>query len=607
MCDYITREFKGGKRVFSLFVSKDGVQSLKHFKGCLLKDIKTILRRLVLPYYKDYLFYFGLAILGMVLSATGAASSAYLVKPVLDEIFVNKDINLLYLLPYAIILVYALKGGGKYIQVYYSALIGQDIIRRVRDKLLKTMLNLDLSFFHRFRSGELISRNVNDVERIRLVVSTMIPEIGRQGLTAIGLLGVVIYQSPKLSFFALIVIPLVIIPLRMIAKKLKKISHSSQEKTSDITSKLTEIFNNIEIIKAHAAEDYEHKIFSKENFSFYKLNMKTTKVSELSGPLMEVIGAIGVCLVIMVGGREVIEGGLSVGSFFSFLTALFMLYTPLRRISTLYNQMQDAIAASERILYIFDEKPTILALGNEKIEDIKTLAFEKVTLKYGESLALRGIDFKIEKGQKLALVGDSGGGKSSIVNLLVRFFDPTSGKILINGIDNKKFNLNSLHEAIAIVTQRVYIFNETIATNVAYGKEIDEKKVIESLKQANAWEFVEEIGGINVKLDEQGTNLSGGQRQRIAIARALYTNPKVLIFDEATSALDSKSEQKITDAIDKISEDRIVIIVAHRLSTIKQADKIAVLRHGKIVSMGTEEHLLSNCLEYQKLSGRFQD
>ncbi|NLC27550.1 MAG: ATP-binding cassette domain-containing protein, partial [Campylobacteraceae bacterium] len=277
------------------------------------------------------------------------------------------------------------------------------------------------------------------------------------------------------------------------------------------------------------------------------------------------------------------------------------------RISTLYNQMQDAIAASERILYIFDEKPTILALGNEKIEDIKTLAFEKVTLKYGESLALRGIDFKIEKGQKLALVGDSGGGKSSIVNLLVRFFDPTSGKILINGIDNKKFNLNSLHEAIAIVTQRVYIFNETIATNVAYGKEIDEKKVIESLKQANAWEFVEEIGGINVKLDEQGTNLSGGQRQRIAIARALYTNPKVLIFDEATSALDSKSEQKITDAIDKISEDRIVIIVAHRLSTIKQADKIAVLRHGKIVSMGTEEHLLSNCLEYQKLSGRFQD
>lgn len=572
-----------------------------------MKDIKNILRRLVLPFYKDYLFYFGLAVLGMILSAIGAASSAYLVKPVLDEIFVNKDINLLYLLPYAIVLVYALKGGGKYIQVYYSALIGQDIIRRVRDKLLETMLRLDLSFFHQFRSGELISRNVNDVERIRLVVSTMIPEIGRQSLTAFGLLGVVIYQSPKLSFFALVVVPLVVIPLRLIAKKLKKISHFSQEKTSDITSKLTEIFNNIEIIKAHAAEKYEHKIFSKENFNFYKLNMKTTKVSELSGPLMEIMGAIGVCVVIMVGGREVIEGGLSVGSFFSFLTALFMLYTPLRRISTLYNQMQDAIAASERILYIFDQKPTIVSWDDQKIEDIKTLTFENVTLKYGKVLALSGIDFEVKKGEKLALVGDSGGGKSSIVNLLVRFFDPTSGKILINNIDSKKFDLDSLHEAIAIVTQRVYIFNETIATNVAYGKEIDEERVTQSLKQANAWEFVEQMGGIDIKLDEQGTNLSGGQRQRIAIARALYTNPKILIFDEATSALDSKSEQKITEAIEKASKDRIVVIIAHRLSTIKKVDKIAVLKDGKIVSIGDEKYLLENCLEYQKLSGRFQE
>jgi subfamily B ATP-binding cassette protein MsbA len=572
-----------------------------------LEDIRNILRRLVFPYFKDYLPYFGLAVLGMLLSAIGASSAAYLVKPVLDEIFVNKDINLLYLLPYAIILVYALKGGGKYIQVYFSAYIGQDIIRRVRDRLLESMLKLDISFFYGFRSGELISRNVNDVERIRAVVSTMIPEIGRQGLTALGLLGVVIYQSPKLSFFALIVVPLIVIPLRLIAKKLKKISHASQEKTSDITSKLSEIFNNIEIIKAHAAEEFEREIFEKENKRFFKLNMKTTKISELSGPLMEIMGAVGVCAVIIIGGKEVIDGSLSVGSFFSFVTALFMLYTPLKRISTLYNQLQDAIAASERILYIFDQKPTIISTKNENIEDIGALSFKNVSLKYEDLEALKDINLSVKRGEKLALVGDSGGGKSSIVNLLVRFFDPSSGEIYLNETNYKEFSLKSLHESIAIVTQRIYIFNESIAANVAYGKKIDEERVMRALKLANAWDFVEKAGGIWAKLEEQGTNLSGGQRQRIAIARALYTDPKVLIFDEATSALDSKSEQKITDAIETLSKDRITIIIAHRLSTIKQADKIAVLSGGKIVSLGDEKYLLENSNEYRKLAGKFSE
>lgn len=572
-----------------------------------MEDIRNILRRLVFPYFKDYLPYFGLAVLGMLLSAIGASSAAYLVKPVLDEIFVNKDVNLLYLLPYAIILVYALKGGGKYIQVYFSAYIGQDIIRRVRDRLLESMLKLDISFFYGFRSGELISRNVNDVERIRAVVSTMIPEIGRQGLTALGLLGVVIYQSPKLSFFALIVVPLIVIPLRLIAKKLKKISHASQEKTSDITSKLSEIFNNIEIIKAHAAEEFEREIFEKENKRFFKLNMKTTKISELSGPLMEIMGAVGVCAVIIIGGKEVIDGSLSVGSFFSFVTALFMLYTPLKRISTLYNQLQDAIAASERILYIFDQKPTIISTKNENIEDLKALSFKNVSLKYEDLEALKDINFSVKRGEKLALVGDSGGGKSSIVNLLVRFFDPSSGEIYLNETNYKEFSLKSLHESIAIVTQRVYVFNESIAANVAYGKKIDEKRVMRALKLANAWDFVEKAGGIWAKLEEQGTNLSGGQRQRIAIARALYTDPKVLIFDEATSALDSKSEQKITDAIETLSKDRITIIIAHRLSTIKQADKIAVLSGGKIVSLGDEKYLLENSNEYRKLAGKFSE
>lgn len=572
-----------------------------------MKEIKVILKRLVIPYFKGYLPYFLLAILGMVLSAIGASASAYLVKPVLDKIFIEKNVEMLYLLPYAIILVYAMKGGGKYIQVYFSALIGQDIIRKVRNRLLEKMLQLDISFFHKFRAGELISRNVNDVERIRAVVSTMIPEIGRQTLTALGLLAVVIYMSPKLSFFALIVLPLIIFPLSLIAKKLKKLSHSSQEKTSDITSRLSEIFSNIELIKAHHAEKFEYDKFAKENYEFFKINMKSVKTSELSGPLMEVMGAIGVVAVIMTGGMEVIDGTMSVGSFFAFLTALFMLYTPIKRLSYLYNSLQDAVAAGERILHIFDQEPKIVSTENRDIEAVNRLTFEEVTLKYGEKQALNGIDFSINKGERLALVGDSGGGKSSIVNLIMRFYDPNSGEILLDGQNINTFSLESLRNSISIVTQRVYIFNDTIAANVAYGKAIDEAKVITCLKQANAYEFVEELGGIHKKLNEHGANLSGGQRQRIAIARALYVDPQILIFDEATSALDSKSEKKITEALEEITKARITIIIAHRLSTIQNADKIAVLKHGKVICLDKESELLKSCNEYKRLSGTFVD
>ncbi len=393
-----------------------------------MKDIKVILKRLVIPYFKGYLPYFLLALLGMILSAAGASASAYIVKPVLDNIFVEKNMDALYLLPYAIVIVYAMKGGGKYIQVYFSALIGMDIIRKIRDRLLGQMLKLDISFFHKFRSGELISRNINDVERIRAVVSTMIPEIGRQSLTALGLLGVVIYQSPKLSFFALIVLPLIILPLSIIAKKLKKLSHSSQEKTSDITSRLSEIFSNIELIKAHASEKFEYDKFSKENYDFFKINLKSIKTSELSGPLMEIMGAIGVVVVIIVGGKEVINDQMSVGSFFSFLTALFMLYTPIKRLSYLYNSLQDAVAAGERILYIFDQEPTIISKEHNELKDIQNLSFKDVTLRYGDKQALNGIDFEIKKGEKLALVGDSGGGKSSVVNLIMRFMTQTAAR-----------------------------------------------------------------------------------------------------------------------------------------------------------------------------------
>ncbi len=568
-----------------------------------MKDLKVVFRRLVFPYWRDYIPHFALAILGMIFTSVGTSASAYLVKPVLDKIFIAKDLHSLHILPFAIIFVFALKGIGRYIQVYHSAYIGQDIIRRLQNKMLQTMLSLDLSFFHRYRSGELISRNVNDVRLVQNIVSTLIPEFIREVLIAFGLLGVVIYQSPKLAFIALIGLPLIIFPINIIAKKLKKLSHNSQEKSSDLTSRLSEIFQNIEIIKSRNAEEFEYKRFEKENQQFFNINIKSIKISQFTSPIMETITAIGVALVIIVGGHQVINDQISVGSFFSFLTALFMLLTPIKRIANVYNQLQNAIAASERIIFLLDQKATITSQGKESVKDAQKLSFEDVKLKYGDKEALKGVSFEVDRGEKLALVGDSGGGKSSIVNLIVRFFDPNSGEITLNGINLREYDIKSLREAISIVTQRVYIFNDTIAMNVAYGKEIDEDRVIQTLKEANAWEFVEQMGGIYTLLNEQGVNLSGGQRQRIAIARALYTNPKIVIFDEATSALDTQSERKIVEAIERISKERITIIIAHRLSTVEHSDKIAVLKRGKIICLDSPKRLKESCKEYQRLLG----
>lgn len=565
---------------------------------------KYILQRFT-PYFKDYVPYFLLAFLGMVLTSVGTSATAYLVKPLLDKVFIAKDKHMLDLLPYAIILVYVIKESGRYIQTYFTEYIGQDIVRRFRNRLLDNILSLDIYFFHKFRSGELISRNTNDVERIKLVVSNLIPDFFREFFTIIGLAGVVIYQSQELAFYSLVVMPLAIYPLSKLAKKMKKISRMSQEKISDITAKLSEIFNNIEIIKANSAESHEHQQFKDENKKYFHLTMKSVKVSALISPVMETLGSIGVTIVIIVGGREVIEGGMSVGSFFSFLTALFMLYTPIKRISGLYNKMQDAVAASERIFFLLDQEAKIKG-GDKKIpQDINHIAFKDVVLRYEDNkVALNGISFDVNQGEFIAIVGDSGGGKTSLVNLLVRFFDTASGKIYINGINIKDFSLESLRDSIAIVTQRVYIFNDSVSANVAYGKDIDKERIVDALKKANAYEFIENLpNGIDTKLNEFGTNLSGGQRQRIAIARAIYKNPKILILDEATSALDSKSEKKIGEAIENIIKNKITFVIAHRLSTIQKADRIIVLKHGKVEAIGNDKELSEDCGEYLKLKG----
>ena len=566
--------------------------------------LKDVLKRFG-PYFKDYIPHFIFAIIGMGLASGGTAVSAYLVEPVLNKIFVEKNEKLLYLLPCAIIAIYVIKNIGTFMQAYFTAYIGQDTIRRFREKLVGHLINLDMDFFNEFRTGELISRTINDIDRIRSIVSSMIPEFAREFITIIGLLCVVIYQSPKLAFFALVVMPLAIYPISRLAKRMKKISKQSQEKTSDITSALSEIFTNIEIIKANNAQKYEHSRFVDENNKFFRLNLKSVKIEQLVSPLMETIGSIGVAAVIIIGGKDVIDGHINMGAFFSFLTALFMLYTPLKRIVNIYNKMQDAIAASERTFFLMDKVSQIKDGEKELNEEINLIKFNDVRLSYGDKEVLKGINLEANKSEFIALVGSSGGGKSSLMNLLMRFYDVNGGEILINGTNLKDIKIHSLRQNIGLVTQRVYIFNDTVAKNVAYGREFNEDAVINALKLANAYEFVSKLDdGINTILNEFGTNLSGGQRQRIAIARALYQNPQILIFDEATSALDNESEKEITKAINNLRSKKIIFVIAHRLSTVENADKIAVLIDGKIIDSGSDEELSKRNEIYARLKGK---
>lgn len=554
------------------------------------------------PYYKNYKLYFFYAFIGIVLVSGSTSGTAYAIQPLLDDIFINKDEQMLYMMPFIVIALYTAKGFGRYVQAYYISYIGQDITRIVRDKLFSHVLTLDMDFFQKKHGGELVSRIINDINRIQQAVSNYVAEFLSEVLTIIGLIGLVIYHSPELAFYGLIVLPLAIYPLSRLAKRMKKLSFKSQESNSDITSSLSESFNNIEIIKANSTEKIEATKFSVHNMIFFKYNMKALKTNELTSPLMEIIGSFAFAAVIIVGGSKVISGEITTGTFTSFIAALFMLYTPIRRLSSLYNKMQDALAANERINDIFAKEATIKSGEKTCPSDIQTIDFKDVVLKYDDFVALKNINLEAKKGETIALVGDSGGGKSSLINLIIRFYDITNGKILLNNNSIKDFDIKSLRENISIVTQRVYIFNDTIAANIAYGYEIDEIRVIEVLKLAHAYDFVFKMKkGINTILDEFGTNLSGGQRQRIAIARALYKNPQILILDEATSALDNESESIISEVIQEVSQNKITFIIAHRLSTIKNADKIAVFKDGEIVCIGEEKELLNSCKEYQRL------
>jgi len=560
-----------------------------------------------LPYMVGYKKEFIFTILGMIAVAIGTAGTAHILKPILDDIFINKDKEMLALIPFMIIGIFALKSIGKFIQTYFTAYIGDDIVRKLRNDLALHLMYQDIEYLNKMRSGELLSRLTNDLARIQNVVSSLLPAIMIKMMLIVTLTAYIIYQSPKLAFYFLVIMPLALFPLQLLAKKMKKYSKRSQESTSNLTSRLTEIFNNIEVIKSNSSQNYEHERFARENYRFFTLSLKQIKINALTGPVLEVFGSIAMALAIYIGALEVINDTITVGTFFAFIAALFMLYDPIKVLANVHNKMQDAVAATERLQELFDNTPTIVS-GENTLKSVDNIVLDGVGLNYGDEVALKNINLTAQKGKVYALVGDSGAGKSSFINLLVRFYDPSEGELTINDKDLNSYTLESLHHKIAFVTQRIFIFQDTVLANIAYGMPIDEDRAIEALKQAQAWEFVEKLDkGMETELDEFGTNLSGGQRQRIALARALYKKPEILILDEATSALDNKSERAIQLALESLKDTMITFVVAHRLSTIENADIILLLEKGEIIDRGDYQTLLSNSEAFRSLANKTKE
>jgi subfamily B ATP-binding cassette protein MsbA len=549
---------------------------------------------------------------GLVAAFSGAY--AWLVKPVLDEIFINKNERLLFALPLALFAVSVLKSAFSYGQNYLMNYVGNQVITDIRQELFGKLIRLPVKYHDANTSGRLVSRVVNDVTLMANAIAGVLKDVFQQGLTFLAMLGVIFYQNWRLGGLSVIVIPLAVFTMIRMGKRLRALAASGQERMGDMASTLQETLSGIRMVKAYGREDAEAERFRESNKAFLNTTMKAIQVSSLGSSHMEVIGVVGVAAIIWYGGSLVIHGEMTPGAFFSFLTAMFMAFTPIRRLSGSNNTIQQALAAAERVFSVIDlETEQQTDRGRVVMPPIRqSVTYEDVTFLYeGQTVpALVDIDLVIRAGEMVAVVGSSGSGKTTLANLLPRFYDPTAGRLLIDGIDIQSFTLASLRAQIGIVSQEVVLFDDTVLNNIAFGKQhAKEAAIVQAAKLAYAHEFVERLPqGYRTMVGEKGVKLSGGERQRLAIARAILRDPPLLILDEATSALDTESERVVQLALSNLMEHRTTLVIAHRLSTIQRADRIVVMDRGAIVEMGTHDELLIRGGHYKRLHAmQFQD
>jgi len=564
-----------------------------------------ILYRRMLTYVRPYATRLLFAMLLMVGVSALNGSTAFLVKPILDDIFIRKDAARLAWFPLLVLVIYVTRGFLEFSQSYLMSGAGQRVVRDIRDHLYRHMQSLSLSFYMRHPTGVLMSRVLNDVGLMQNAITDAVTGLIKDIFTAVFLVFVVFYRDWKLALVALVAFPLAFWPIARFGRKLRRTSTLAQEITGGLTSHLQETISGAKLVKSFGAEGFEVGRFAARNQELFRLSMKVVKVQAMVSPLSEMFAGIGAAAVIYYGGYSVVKGSSTPGSFFSFLTALFMLYAPVKGLSRINNVIQQGIAAGSRVFDVIDTLPEVREKENavELPPVRKEIAFDRVDFRYaaeGETV-LRELDFRVPAGTLVAIVGSSGAGKTTLVDLLPRFYDPQGGAIRFDGVDIRDATLASLRAQIAIVGQHTVLFNDTVRNNIAYGMpDAPAEKVAEAARRANAHGFIERMpAGYDTVVGEQGLRLSGGERQRLAIARAILKDAPVLILDEATSALDSESERIVQEALDTLMRGRTTFVIAHRLSTVRNADVILVIEGGRIVERGRHEDLLSRESRYR--------
>ncbi len=559
--------------------------------------MKPHLLRRLFAYARPYRGRMTLAVVAMVVYAAGDAGQALLVKPIVDRTLpLAEDVKLV---AWGIVGVYLVKGIGSYISSYLMTGVGQRVVMDIRNALYRHILGQSAAFFAQRTTGQLMSRIGNDVAQVQQAVSETVADLARESLTAVALAGYLFYIDPHLAVFCLFVAPLIVYALVLLGWRVRRTTRHSQEALEHLSHLSAEAFTGHRIVKAFGTEAHETEKFSRAAYGLYRTNMKVTAALSSLPPLMELIGGAGMAMALVYGARQVSSHQMTPGSFYSFMAALLLMYGPAKKLSRVNANLQQTMAASERIFDMLDTHTEVKEqAGAPALAPFRsTIEFRDVAFGYdaGHATILRGVSLTVRAGQMIAIVGKSGAGKTTMVNLLPRFYDVTGGAILIDGVDLRDVTLASLRAQIGIVTQETVLFDDTIANNVAYGSPAATPAAIEAAaRAANAHEFVSALPqGYQTMIGERGQRLSGGQRQRLAIARALLKNAPMLVLDEATSALDAESEQLVQAALTNLMMNRTSFVIAHRLSTIRRADAIVVLEHGRIAEIGKHDELLA--------------
>lgn len=563
------------------------------------------LKRL-LYYFKPYWLLVTIGLLSSIIVAGASGALAYIVKPTLDEVFINQDSTSLTWIPFAFFAIFASQGIFKFLQNYLMQIVGIKAISVVRNELYEKIIKLPMGFFSNNSTGILMSRITNDVNEVQNSIKSFVNLI-REIITIIVLAAVVLHQNAQLALYAIVVIPIVVVPIVQIGKRIKKYSKRSQEKMGNLSNILQETFTGVRVVKSFVMETKELNKFKNKNKQYIHNMMKIALLNHLNTPMMDILAGIGAAFVVFYGGMEVINGNMTAGDFFSFLVAVGLMFNPLKKISSANNSIQKALAAGERVFLILDQDNNIVDNNGNKICNPhgKSIIFKDVSFQYegSDEKVLNNINLNITPGTTMALVGASGAGKSTFVNMIPRFFDTTQGNIYIDDIKLKDFDVYSLRKNIGIVSQEPFLFSGSIAYNISYGvANATSEDIINAAQAAFAHDFIMDFpDGYDTMIGERGIRLSGGQKQRLTIARALLTNPPILILDEATSALDTESEKIVQQALENLMQGRTSFVIAHRLSTILNADAIAVMNKGKIESVGSHEEILKTSKTYAKL------